>query len=161
MPFSPFRTGLVGVLLVLLTATTQAQTATETDGAALDACLTAWGNHPFGSRPVYTRLTTSVKLSGVGPATSDQTRTDHPSLILVDPTVNALGDASLVLNNPHGWYCLRAPASTLGAFRIQLHCRARLAAASGGATVWGSGHGTPGMTKMGALQVERVGCEGS
>ena len=165
MLLSPLRTGLVSALLIFLSATTQAQTAAataaESDGVALDACLTAWGNHPFGSRPIYTRLSTSVKLSGVGPATADPTHTDHPSLILVDPTVNALGEASLVLSNPHGWYCLRAPANELGAFRIQLHCRARLAAASGGATVWGSGNGTSGVMKMGALQVERVGCEGS
>jgi hypothetical protein len=164
MPLFSLTRTLMVPLWVLASAATLAQTASlpvpQTDGSALNACLIAWGNHPFGSRPVYTRLSTSVKLAGVGPATADPMRTDHPTLILVDPTVNALGDASLVLSNPNGWYCLRAPANELGALRIQLHCRARLAAASGGATVWGSGHGETGVTKLGALQVERIGCEG-
>ena len=130
------------------------------DAAALDACLNAWGQHPFGSRPVYTRLSTAVKISGVGPASADRTATDHPSLILVEPLVNVLGDASLALTNPNGWYCLRAPANELGALRIQLHCRARLAAASGGATIWSSGPGAPRVTLIGSMPVERVGCDG-
>ncbi len=130
------------------------------DAFALNACLTAWGNHPFGSRPTYTTLVTSVKISGAGPATTDRTTTDHPSLILVDALVNTRGDASLALTNPNGWYCLRAPANELGALRIQLHCRARLAAASGGATVWSSGHGASRVTLIGSMPVERVGCDG-
>jgi hypothetical protein len=149
--------------LTLSLGTTHAQDSERIldDAFALNGCLTAWGKHPFGSHPVFTRLATSVKISGVGPASADRSVTDHPSLILVDPLVNVQGDASLALTNPNGWYCLRAPANELGALRIQLHCRARLAAASGGATVWGSGHGAPGVTMMGPMQVERVGCDGS
>ena len=166
MSYSIARYLLASCLLVGVAAHAQTKPlsgAPETggDAAALDACLNAWGQHPFGSRPVYTRLSTAVKISGVGPATADRSATDHPSLILVEPMVNVLGDASLTLANPNGWYCLRAPVNVLGALRIQLHCRARMAAASGGATVWGSGHAAPGVTVMGAIQVERIGCDGA
>ena len=138
-----------------------AQSVAPEEPKALEACLTAWGEHPFGSRPVYTRLSTSVKVAGVGPATTDSEITDHPSLILVDPLVNVMGQSSIALMNPNGWYCLRAAVNVLGALRIQLHCQARLASASGGATVWGTGYGRPGVTVMGSIEVERVGCDGA
>lgn len=128
------------------------------DAFALNACLAAWGNHPFGSHLTYTTLRTSVKMAGAGPATSDRAATNHPSLILVDPLVNARGDASIALLNPNGWYCLRAPANVLGALRVQLHCRARMASGTGGATTWGTGSGGAGPVVMGAVQVERTNC---
>lgn len=166
MSYAKVRALLASCLLVGAAVQVQAQPLggepeAGGDAAALDACLNAWGQHPFGSRPVYTRLSTGVKISGVGPASADRTATDHPSLILVEPMVNVLGDASLTLANPNGWYCLRAPVNVLGALRIQLHCRARMAAASGGATVWGTGHAAPGVAVMGAIQVERIGCDGA
>lgn len=154
------RTAALGALLFPF-ATGHAQTTGERavdDAFALNACLSAWGNHPFGSHLTYTTLSTSVKVSGDGPASADRQATHHPSLILVDPLVNARGEARIALMNPNGWYCLRSSAQELGALHIQLHCRARMAAASGGATTWGSGRGRPGITRMGALQVERAGC---
>jgi len=140
---------------------THAQTGERAvdDAFALNTCLAAWGNHPFGSHLNYTTLNTSVKFSGEGPATSDRSVTNHPSLILVDPLVNATGDASIALMNPNGWYCLRAPPHLLGALRIQLHCRARLAAGSGGATTWGTDSDRSGTAVMGSVQVERTGCK--
>lgn len=152
---------LSSLMLPLGAAHAQSVVRVADDAFALNGCLTAWGNHPFGSHPVYTRFSTVVKISGVGLASEDRSVTDHPSLILVDPLVNVQGDASLALTNPNGWYCLRAPANELGALHIQLHCRARMAAAFGGATVWGSGHGASGVTMMGPMQVERIGCDGS
>ena len=151
----------VGLLMLLsLMGVAQAQTGDRAvdDAFALNACLNAWGNHPFGSRLTYTTLSTSVKISGAGPATADLTITNHPSLILVDPLVNARGDAHIALLNPNGWYCLRAPAHQMGALRIQLHCRARMASGAGGATTWGTGRAGAGPTTMGSAQVERVGC---
>ena len=163
--FSSFFPHLPRRLTILLTlacalGSVQAQTGERAvdDAFALNACLAAWGNHPFGSHLTYTSLNTSVKLSGAGPATVDQTATNHPSLILVNPLVNALGDAHIALMNPNGWYCLRASANQMGALRIQLHCRARMASGAGGATTWGTGGGGAGPTTMGAAQVERVGC---
>jgi hypothetical protein len=147
--------------LTLTAGLTGAQTGDRAvdDAIALNACLTAWGNHPFGSHLTYTTLTTAVKISGAGPATTDRATTNHPSLILVDPLVNTGGEASIALMNPNGWYCLRTPANLLGALRIQLHCRARMAASSGGATTWGTGRGHSGPTVLGAVQVEPVGCD--
>ncbi|AOW12907.1 hypothetical protein LPB72_18180 [Hydrogenophaga crassostreae] len=146
--------------LALTVGFTQAQTGERAvdDAFALNACLAAWGSHPFGSHLRYTTLSTSVKFSGAGPATSDRSVTNHPSLILVDPLVNATGDASIALMNPNGWYCLRAPDHLLGALRIQLHCRARLAAGSGGTTTWGTDSDRSAKVVMGSVQVERTGC---
>lgn len=154
---SVVRVGLFMLLSSLGAAQAQTGDRAVDDAFALNACLNAWGNHPFGSRLTYTTLSTSVKISGTGPATSDQTTTNHPSLILVDSLVNARGDAHIALLNPNGWYCLRAPASQMGALRIQLHCRARMASGAGGATTWGTGRAA-GPTTMGSALVERVGC---
>ena len=152
----------LAVLLTLASSygASQAQTGDRAvdDAFALTTCLAAWGNHPFGSHLTYTTLNTSVKISGAGPATADRTLTNHPSLVLVDPLVTTQGDAHIALMNPNGWYCLRTPANQMGALRIQLHCRARMAAGSGGATTWGTGGAGAGPTTMGAAQVERVGC---
>lgn len=166
MPLFPTTFAHLTMCLTLVLAmasamgSAQAQTGDRAvdDAFALTACLAAWGNHPFGSHLTYTTLNTSVKISGAGPATADRALTNHPSLVLVDPLVTTQGDAHIALMNPNGWYCLRTPANQLGALRIQLHCRARMAAASGGATTWGTGSAGAGPTTMGAAQVERVGC---
>jgi hypothetical protein len=161
LPSSACSAVLVSTFLWLASpGVAQAQTGDQAvdDALALNACLAAWGNHPFGSHLTYSTLSTSVRMSGTGPATVDSVATNHPSLILVKPLVNAWGDAHMALVNPNGWYCLRAPADQLGALRVQLHCRARMAAASGGATTWGTGGAGSGPTAMGAVQVERVGC---
>jgi len=131
----------------------------QADSPALEACFRAWGdNHPFGSRPTYRTLATSVKVFGRGPSTADREVTDTPALILVNPGVNVMGASEIQLLNPNGWYCLRSAVNVMGGMDIKLHCRARLASASGGTTVWGGDNAAKGVTVMGAITVERVGC---
>ena len=151
---------VVWLTLLTVSGAAMAQTGDRAvdDAFALNACLNAWGRHPFGSHLTYTTLNTSVKISGAGPATADQVTTNHPSLILVDPLVNARGDAHIALMNANGWYCLRSPAHQMGALHIELHCRARMASAAGGVTIWGTGGAGTGPTTMGSAQVERMGC---
>lgn len=150
------------VMLLGLVGNAVAQTPAATDSPALDACLRAWGdNHPFGNRPVYRTLATSVRVFGRGPSTSDREVTDTPALILVNPGVNVMGATEIELLNPQGWYCLRSAVNVMGGMDIKLHCRARLASASGGATVWGGDNAVKGVTVMGAITVDRVGCSDS
>ena len=108
--------------------------AQETD-SAIAACLKAWGKHPFGSKPQYKTLQTSVKVFGIGKGTSDSEATSSPALILVNPGVNVMGGLN-----------------------IRAHCRAHLASSSEGATVMGSNTENKGTTVMGSTRVERVNC---
>jgi hypothetical protein len=126
---------------------------------SIDACLNAWVSHPFGTRPGYRSLATSVKVFGIGGSTADTERTDGPSLILVNPGVNVMGKTTLELLNPNGWYCFRSNVNVMGALEIRADCRAHLASATDGATVLGSNSGNRSVTVMGSTRIELVGCE--
>ena len=164
MTLSPmFRRAFTTLALVSLFAAlnpAQAQTGERPvdEGFALSACLSAWGDHPFGSHLTYSRMSSSPRLTGAAPTNMAPAATNYPSLVLVDPLVNERGESGIALLNPNGWYCLRVPSGLVGRVAVQLHCRAHLAVSSGGATYWGGGRGAAGVTTMGPLEVERVGC---
>ena len=145
---------LVVALILSYPASVPAQ---ETDNAVA-ACLKAWGKHPFGSKPHYKTLQTSVKVFGIGKGTSDSEVTGSPALILVNPGVNVMGGTTIELLNPNGWYCLRATVNVMGGLNIRAHCKAHIASSSDGATVMGSNTDSKGVTVMGATRVERVNC---
>ena len=126
---------------------------------SIDSCLSAWVTHPFGKSPRYRSLATSVKVFGIGGSTADTERTDWPSLILVNPGVNVMGEATLELLNPNGWYCFRSNVNVMGTLKIRADCRAHLASAADGATVLGSNSGNKSVTVMGSTRIELVGCE--
>jgi hypothetical protein len=126
---------------------------------SIDSCLKAWVAHPFGKSPVYRSLGASVKVFGIGASTADTERTDGPSLILVNPGVNVMGEATLELLNPNGWYCFRSNVNVMGALKIRADCKAHLASAADGATVLGSNSGNKSVTVMGSTRIELVGCE--
>lgn len=130
----------------------------QSDSAALETCLTTWNNHPFGGRPVYKSLPPSTGAVVNGVTAADAESTDMPSLVLVQPGVNVMGGARLALLNPNGWYCLHPAVNVMGGLKVRLHCRARLAAASGGATVWNGGVASARSTVLGGITVEPVGC---
>jgi hypothetical protein len=132
----------------------------ETPGA-VQACLKAWGSHPFGSNPAYTTLATSVKVFGIGQGTADRESTPGPRLIVVNPGVNVMGGTEIELLNPNGWYCLRAAVNVMGGMDIKLHCNARLASATTGTTVMSGENAAKGVSVMGAITVQRVGCSGA
>lgn len=138
--------------------TVQAQ---EVDGS-IAACLKAWGKHPFGSRPTYKTLSTSVKVFGIGANTADTEPTSSPALVLINPGVNVMGGSTIELLNPNGWYCFRSNVNVMGGMTIRAHCKAHLASSSeggSGTTVMGNNKDQKGVTVMGSTQVERVGCE--
>ena len=128
------------------------------DDNAIAACLKAWGNHPFGSKPQYRTLQTSVKVFGIGNNTRDAEVTSAPTLILINTGVNVMGGSNMELLNPNGWYCLRATVNVMGGMNIRAHCKAHLASASEGATVLGNSSDNRGVTVMGSTNVERVDC---
>ena len=127
----------------------------------VQACLKAWGKHPFGAKPAYTTLATSVKVFGIGQNTADLEATDKPRLVVVNPGVNVMGGSQVDLLNPNGWYCLRPAVNVMGGMNIKLHCSAKLASASAGTAVMSGNNDAKGVTVMGAITIERVGCTGN
>lgn len=115
----------------------QPVSAREVD-SSIAACLKAWGEHPFGETPQFKTYATSVKIFGIGTETGDTEPTNSPSLVLINPSFNIMGGSTVELLNPNGWYCLRTTVSIMGRVNIRAHCKARLAATSGGATVLGN-----------------------
>lgn len=151
-------TAWVLALPALLTATpTHAQDADTANGAAR-ACMRAWGRaHPFTDTPPLRTVSGAVRVLGRGSSVSDREVTDYPVLVVVQPGVNVLGESEMELMNPNGWYCLRAAVNVGGGLRIKLHCDAHIASASAGTSVFGDNAGR-GVSVMGAISVERVGC---
>ena len=125
----------------------------------ITSCLNAWRTHPFGKNPKYRTLAASVKVFGIGQNPSDTVRTDAPSLILVNPGVNVLGETTVELLNPNGWYCFRSNVNVMGGLNIRAHCTAHLASAKDGVTVLGSNSDNKSVTVLGSTQVQLVGCE--
>lgn len=151
------RTLLTWLLSGMLAAGASPVMANETD-QAVAACLKAWVTHPFGDRPSYRVLGTSVKVFGIGSSSADTEKTTSPALVVVNPGVNVMGGSVIELLNPNGWYCLRSTVSVMGGMTIRLACGAQLASLSGTATVMGNNADQKGVTVMGSTTVERVGC---
>lgn len=146
------------VLAVLLgPASVRAQEADAVQSAAR-ACLRAWGNaHPFTDTPPLRTVSGAVRVLGRGSSVADREVTDFPVLVVVQPGVNVLGESEMELLNPQGWYCLRAAVNVGGGLRIKLHCDAHMASATSGTSVLGDNAGR-GVSVMGAISVERIGC---
>ena len=142
-----------------MAAPSVAPTADESDDPVA-ACLSAWGKHPFGKHPSYRTLATSVKVFGIGKDPTDAEATDSPALVLVNPGVNVMGGTSFNLLNPNGWYCMRANVNVMGGMTVHIHCKAKLASASGASsvTVLSNNNDQQATTVMGSTTIERVGC---
>jgi hypothetical protein len=147
--------------LISLSFSAHASDQDEDHDDAMAKCLKAWGTNPFGNKPEYKTLSTSVKVFGIGTNPKDTTVTSTPKLILVNPGVNVMGGTTFELMNPNGWYCFKANVNVMGGLTIKAHCKAHLASSGDGATVLGSSeteHGN-GVTVMGSTHVELVGCD--
>lgn len=144
------------VLTCALLSTPSAAQAQESGSVA--HCLRSWGTHPFGAEPRYRTLATSVKVFGIGSGTIDNTVTDKPELIVVNPGVNVMGGSTIELLNPNGWYCLRSNVNVMGGMTIRAHCKARIASGIEGVTVASNNAEGKAVTVMGSTVVERVGC---
>lgn len=131
--------------------------ANETNDS-IDACLQAWGKHPFGEHPSYKTLSASVKIFGIGQNTEDSEYTSSPSLVLINPGVNVMGGSEISLLNPNGWYCFMSNVNVMGGVTIKAHCKAHIAFASEGMAVMGSNSGNKSTTIMGLTKIERIGC---
>jgi hypothetical protein len=133
--------------------------AQEVD-SSIAACLKIWGTHPFGTKPQFKTLATSVKVFGIGNKTGDTEPTTSPSLVLINPIFNVMGESTIELLNPNGWYCLRTTVSVMGLVNIRTHCKAQLAATSDGHTVRGNNTENRAIkdlnvTVMGSVAIER------
>ncbi len=155
------KTAPIVVLLAFFLALSvpAAVSANEVD-PAIAACLKAWGDHPFGSNPQYKTLGTSVKVFGIGSVSEDTEPTNSPSLVLVNPMFNVMGNTTIELLNPNGWYCLKTALSVLGTMSIRVQCKAHLAMTSDGNTMVGDNADSRAMrdlavTSIGCIPVER------
>jgi hypothetical protein len=153
------------VLLALCLLFSSFTFADEAPNKSIETCLDHWGTHPFGKKPSYRTMSTSVKVFGIGTDPVDDDVTDKPKLILVSPSVNVMGGTTIALLNPNGWYCLRTNVNVMGGLKIKAHCKAHLTSTTDGATVLGKsdekgGEGkNRGVTVMGSTHVELVGCK--
>ena len=125
---------------------------------AVQKCLRAWGDHPFGPHPHHRLLNASVKVFGIGQSMDDLRTTQKPELVLVESGVNLMGGSTMQLMNPNGWYCFASNVNVMGSLTIRAHCKAHLASAIDGVTVMGGDSSNNSVTVMGSTQVERVGC---
>ncbi len=103
--------------------------------SSIAACLKAWGDHPFGKKPQFKTLGPSVKVFGIGTNVGDTAPTSTPILVLVNPIFNVMGESTIELLNPNGWYCLRTTVSLVGRVNIRANCKAQLAETSDGNTM--------------------------
>jgi hypothetical protein len=155
------KTDLIAALLAFcLTLSVPMGVSAQELDSSIAACLKTWGTHPFGKSPQFKTLDTSVKVFGIGTKANDTEATSSPSLVLVNPIVNVMGESTIELLNPNGWYCLRTTLSLLGRVSIRAHCKAQLAATSDGKTVLGNNTENReikniGVTVMGAISIER------
>ena len=148
----------LAVALGVLGPTVNAMAADDSD-SGINSCLKAWGKHPFGKNPSYRTLSTSVKVFGIGKDTSDTGETSTPSLVMVNPGVNVAGGKTVKVLNPNGWYCFRTTVSVMGGMTIQAHCKAHLATTSGDIMGTAKDAEGKGVSVLGSIQVERVGCD--
>lgn len=132
--------------------------ANENDGY-VNTCLNAWGDHPFGNKPHYKTLASSVKLFGIGQNIDDNTVTRKPELVLIDTGVNIMGGSTMNLMNPNGWYCFVSNVNVMGGLTIKTHCKSHLASASNGVTVLGGDTSNKTVTVFGSTNVEVEGCK--
>jgi len=132
------------------------KTGDEGDQAALQRCIAAWGDSPFGKAPYKARfIEAKVRVMGAGHEIDDDVATTWPQLIFVKPAVNVMTKTTVKLRNPNGWYCLEANVTVMGKLVIQAACDAHLADSRSGATVIGSNSSDGGVTVMGSTQVVR------
>ena len=152
-------TSVVPLAIVAMLASAPLKAA---DQRVLDRCIADWGNaSPFKKGAVPNRvISPGVKVFGIGKNNNgDDTITDTPSLILIQPAVNVLGKSTIRLANPKGWYCFKSNVTVAGKIAIEAHCSAHIASArDDGTSVMASDESDKGVAVMGALRVTRFGC---
>jgi len=151
---------IVALLAFCLTLSVPMLVSAREVDSSIDACLKAWGDHPFGKTPQFKTLESSVKVFGIGRESGDTEPTSSPSLVLINPSFNVMGGSTIELLNPNGWYCLRTAVSIMGRVNIRAHCKAHLASTSAGTTVLGNNGENRNVkniavTAVGTIAVER------
>ncbi len=130
--------------------------------AAIDACLAAWGEHPFTTDDSkrFRVVESSVRVMGFGNELVDHDQTSYPQLILIEPTVSVMTKTTYTLQNDNGWYCFDTTVTVLGKGVVQLACDAHMADARAGVSVVGDTSGNKkGVTVVGKTEVRRSGCD--
>jgi hypothetical protein len=132
----------------------------------LDRCLQAWGEEaPWKtSAKLKVRvLSTQVRVMGFGGVEPvDDLHTEHPQLVLIEPSVSVATKTTYKLLNPNGWYCFHTPTTALAVSLVKLACDAHLSSSSdSGVAVIGrdeTSTGAGGVVVLGQFRVEKIGC---
>ena len=137
----------------------------DSDANAIRNCLSAWGNHPFGKNKTYADkvLSPSVKVLGIGGRdVADTQKTSKPQLVLIKPSVSVMSKTSFKLENPNGWYCLKATVAVLGKADFEVHCKAHMASNAGDVAVLGANDNDKGgVAVLGSIRLRTTGCGSS
>lgn len=136
-------------------------------GAALNRCLAAWGDHPFGddiSNAEVRIVPAQVRVMGFGGIEpSDTLATNYPQLVLIETSVSAATRTTYELQNPNGWYCFHTATTVLGQNRINLACGAKLAnSRDSGVAVLAEDEtqtGDGGVVVLGEIEINRPQCK--
>ena len=160
MKLSKKTTPIIALLAFCLALSVPIAVSAQELDSAIAGCLKAWDDHPFGKTPQFKTLETSIKVFGIGNSIGDTEPTSSPSLVLINPIFNVMGESTIELLNPNGWYCLRTTVSVLGGVKIRAHCKAQLAATSDGHTARGNNTENRAIkdlnvTVMGSVSIER------
>ncbi len=125
------------------------------DRTAIDACLDAWGKHPFSKNSPYRKIKSNVKVMGIGGNVEDDKHTSKPELVLVKHSVAVMSKQKYELMNPNGWYCLKGAVAVLGKSEVRLHCKAHFASSNDGAAVAASAD-EGGVAVLGKVEIKRI-----
>jgi hypothetical protein len=150
---------ILALVAVFLSHSVLADDSKEDQEDAMATCLKAWGKHPFGNKPQFKTMATSVKVFGIGHNPQDLEVTKEPALIMVNPAVNVMGGTVYELLNPNGWYCFKANVNVMGGLVIKTCTQSHIASAVNSTTVMGSNSAEQGVTVMGGTKVETVSCK--
>ena len=128
----------------------------DAEANEIQSCLRSWGKTPFTANSPFRVISAKVKVMGIGGNIDESVKTAAPELVLVRPAVSVMSKATMTLDNPNGWYCLRGKVTVLGKTQINLNCKAHLAS-SDGATVLGGSDESTGTTVLGSTRIVRLG----
>ncbi|GDX78272.1 hypothetical protein LBMAG42_00830 [Deltaproteobacteria bacterium] len=126
------------------------------DWPQVQACLAAWGAHPFGTAEAqrYRTVASSVRVMGFGSdEIVDDVATSYPQIVVIRPNVSVMTRTTWSLLNPNGWYCFDTSVTVAAKGVVNLGCGARLADSHGSVEVLGGTERRGGVQVLGKVEV--------
>ena len=101
-----------------------------------------------------------MSVLGIGGGIKDLEVTPGPQLVIISAAVSVLGQTTMELRNPNGWYCLKVDVNVLNHSTINLDCRAKMADTRVDVNVLSNSDptGVVGVKVLSDVKLNRVGC---